>query len=243
MRSARWTILAAGATATALGLSASAQQQAPPPARPQAARLQANRAVLAAQAQPVRPPAQANPPPSTQPGGASVPSGPAGSSQPLPIDWAAANRGALQRTNLGARIVTGRFVAANRPAIDAMRLPVLLPGDPDLAANLRFFGEGDYYTLSSTTVGMAFQMTGAARAYALPPVTARGLRGDLRSRIPTDGIVIEQSEVGLDASVNRFGGVYSVSLECASAIDPRCTDPTYLRGVISRLTVVVPKGH
>jgi hypothetical protein len=73
------------------------------------------------------------------------------------------------------------------------------------------------------------------------PAAARRLpHADLRARIPTDGVVIEHTEFGLDASFSRFGAAYSISLECADPTDRRCIDDAFVRGLISRLTVVIP---
>ncbi len=121
---------------------------------------------------------------------------------------------------------------------------MLLPGDPDLAANLRIFPNGAFYTLGSTSNGMAFVLTGAGRAFPLSKAAAAGLPGgDLKSRIPPDGIVIDGGEAGINASFSRFGASYSISLECAQPqTDPRCISPGYVKGVIARLMVVTPGG-
>ena len=167
-----------------------------------------------------------------------------GQSQPLAVDWKGASqqaRGALNQRGQRANI---KVIAANRAKIDTVAIPVLLPGDPDLAANLRFFPNGAFYTASSSSNGMSFVITGSGRGFPLGARTVRGLPGgDLKSRIPADGILIAQTEAGLDASFSRFGVSYSISLECASRTDTRCTDEGYVRGVIARMTVVVPGGH
>lgn len=163
-------------------------------------------------------------------------------SQPLPVDRAAAGRQANSPVNARGRTVDGKFISANAAAINSVQIPVLLPGDPDLAANLRIFPNGAFYTVSSKSNGMAFVLTGAGRAFPLPPGAAKDLPGGtLAGRIPADGIVIDGSEAGINASFNRFGAAYSISLECASPeSDSRCTQPAYIRGVIARLTVVMP---
>ncbi len=166
-----------------------------------------------------------------------------GGSRPLAVDWTAVRRLANAPVNQRGQAVNAKFIAANRGGINSVTIPVLLPGEPDLAPGLRFFPNGDFYTVSSSSNGMSFVLSGAGRAFPLPPATARGLpNGSLKSRIPADGIVIEQTEAGIDASFNRYGAAYSIALECAkSHDDPRCKDAVYLRGVISRL-VVVPGG-
>ncbi len=218
-----------------------AAQSSNQPSNPSSAISAARRARLAAAAaaaQQQAPPAgAATPPPRSPP---STAPGPAGT-QPLQLDWTAVSVQQRSPVNERGRAVNGRFIAANRGAINRIAIPVLLPGDPDLAAGLRIFPNGAFYTVSSTSNGMSFVLTGAGRTYPLPPATARGLKGGLQSRIPADGIVIEQTEGGLDASFIRFGAAYSIALECANTLgDPRCTDPAYVRQVIARLMVVTP---
>lgn len=161
--------------------------------------------------------------------------------QPLPINWPAASRYA--QASKGGRAAP--FIAKNREAIDSLSVPVLLPGDPDLLANMRIFPHGDFYTVSSTSNGMSFVMSGHAKAFPITPETARGLGpGGLKARIPADGIVIEGTDVGLDAGFTRFGAAYTISLECRNKLaDPRCGNEAYVRGVISRLVVVTPAGR
>lgn len=165
-------------------------------------------------------------------------------SRALPIDWPAANKQARVPVNGRGQRVNLRFIAANRAAIDQVTIPVLLPGDPDLAPALRIFPNGAFYTVSSSSGGMSFVLTGAGRAFPLAPGTAKALPGgELSSRIPTDGVVIEPTEAGIDASFGRYGATYSIALECAqSHADPRCKDDGYLRGVMARLMVVVPSA-
>ena len=165
-----------------------------------------------------------------------------GQSTPMPIAWAIASRTAKSPINTRGQSVNAKFLIANKAAIDVVSIPVLLPGEPDLAAGLRFFPNGAFYAVSSSYNGMSFVLTGAGRAFPLSPATARNLpTGDLSSRIPADGIVIEQAEAGIDAGFTRYGAAYSINLECAQkTADPRCANAAYIRGVISRLMVVVP---
>lgn len=171
------------------------------------------------------------------------PAGDPNTPEALPVNWAASSRYA-QASKGGGRAAP--FVAKNRPAIDSLSVPVLLPGDPDLLANMRLFPHGDFYTVSSNGPnGLSFVMSGHAKAYPLPPRTARSLGpGGLKSRIPADGVVITETEGGRDAEFSRFGAAYTISLDCRlKQADPRCGNDTYLRGVISRLVVVNPAGR
>ena len=231
-----WTLLASCLALASVPLSASAQQAARTPAQPAFADrfrqlvVQAQQRLNAGQ-------------------GASTP---ADGSRPLAIDWPGATAAQNSRLAVRSRAVNAGFVAANRAKIDTVQIPVLLPGDPDLAAGLRFFPQGLDYVVSSKTQGMAFTLMGSGRAYPLGEGTSGGLgRGGLAARIPADGIVIRipgksgrQDGDGLEASFNRFGATYSISLDCDDHNhDPRCTDEAYVRGVIARLLAVVPAGR
>jgi len=154
------------------------------------------------------------------------------------IDWARARQAEQAPTTPKAR----QFITLNRQAIDALRLPVLLPQDPDLATPLRLFPRGDSYTVSAKLTKFAFTLTGSRQAFHLPPEAVKRLPpGGLKSRLPADGILVEKTESGIDASHVRFGVNYSISLECADGPkDRRCADERYVRGLISRLAVVVP---
>jgi hypothetical protein len=165
-----------------------------------------------------------------------------GRSRALAVDWTSANKQARVPVNERGARVNLKFIAANRAMIDQLAIPMLLPSEPDLAAGLRLFPNGAFYSLSSSANGMSFMMTGAGRAFPLSPGAAKGLpQGQLSSRVPADGIVIEQTEAGIDASFTRFGVAYSIALECAqNHNDTRCKDDTYVRGVIGRLMVVTP---
>ena len=237
---------AAAQQPTKLNANPAAAQQAaaqPSPGQMSAAQIYAARrarqaAAAAAAQQQQAPPAGSTAPPQHYP--PSTAPGPAGT-QPLQLDWTAVSVQQRSPVNERGRGVNGKFIAGNRGAINRIAIPVLLPGDPDLAAGMRIFPNGAFYTVSSTANGMSFVLTGAGRTYPLPPATARGLKGGLQSRVPADGIVIEQTEGGLDASFIRFGAAYSISLECANTLgDPRCNNTAYIRQVIARLMVVTP---
>ncbi len=176
---------------------------------------------------------------------------PTDGSRPLAIDWASAGRAQSAGITPQNRAGRAQFLNANRAKVDTMQIPVLLPGDPDLAAGLRFFPQGLDYVVSSNPKGMGFTLMGTGRAYPLGEGTAGGLgKGGLASRIPADGIVIRipgkaarQDGDGLSASFSRYGAAYTVMLDCDDHNhDPRCTDEAYVRGVIARLLAVLPAG-
>jgi hypothetical protein len=158
----------------------------------------------------------------------------------LHIDWAAARQ--AEQTQAPTSERARQFIVLNRAAIDQLRLPVLIPRDPDLASALRLVVHRDGYTVSAKLPELAFTLTGSHQAFRLPPNAVRRLPpGGLKSRLPANGILVEVTDSGVDVSQTRFGVNYSMSLECANGTrDRRCADASYVRGLISRLTVVVP---
>jgi len=160
----------------------------------------------------------------------------------LALDMQGARTQARAPINQRGKAINLRFIAANKVLIDQISIPVLLPSEPPLAEHLRIFPNEAHYAISSTGQGgLSFHMTGHGKAFDLMPAAVRRLpHADLRARIPADGVVIEHTEFGLDASFNRFGAAYSISLECADPADPRCTNDGYIRSLISRLMVVIP---
>jgi hypothetical protein len=162
----------------------------------------------------------------------------------LPIDWISARRSAGTYDNADKLVGLRPFIAANRADIDSLRLPVLLFADAGLNGQLRIFAHGDFYSLSSIGGGVAVTLTGYGRAYPLPASADTQLpSGGLRSRMPTDGLVIEAGEAGLDVDFNRFGAAYSLSIQCDEPEgDKRCSDQTYVRGLVDRMGVVIPGG-
>ncbi len=167
-----------------------------------------------------------------------------GQSRPLAIDWNAVDQQTKAGANIRGQAVGARMIAAHRAEIDQIAIPVMLPTDPDLTGNLRIFANGPFYTASASSNGMSLMLQGSGRSFGLSPRTARALPGaSMASRIPADGIVIEQTEAGIDASWTRFGASYALALECAkSHADKRCADGAYAKGVIGRMVVVKPGG-
>jgi hypothetical protein len=204
-----------------LALSASAQQLAAPQQQPQA--------------QPAQPAQGQKPRPFRYVRAAQI------QARALQLDMAGAGRQALAPINQRGRQLNLKFIAANQAEIDKTSVPVLLPTEPPLAAHLRIFTRPRHYAASSESNGMSFHMTGHGQAFDLGQKTLRRLPGAaLRARIPADGVVIERTEAGVDASFSRYGAAYSVSLECADPADRRCADEAFIRGMIARLMVVVP---
>jgi hypothetical protein len=145
----------------------------------------------------------------------------------VPIDWDGARRDARSRPSGPVGTLIDAFAAANREKIAAVTIPVLLPGDADLLRDLEIFPNGAFYSASSSSRGMGLLITGSGRSLA----AAAG-------HSPAQGIDVERSESGVEASFLRYGASYSVGLDCRRPEDERCSGPAYLRGLVSRLVVL-----
>jgi hypothetical protein len=167
---------------------------------------------------------------------------PTGQPRPAAIDWDAARRQAGSDAHDRGRALAGALAGA-KGQMARITIPVLLPTEPDLVENLRVFANGAFYSASASSRGMTFMLTGSASAFPVGPATARALPGaSLASRVAPDGVSVGKTEAGFEASFGRFGAAYSITLDCARPDDRRCNDAAYLRGVISRLAVVIPAG-
>lgn len=163
---------------------------------------------------------------------------------PLDIDWISAMRDAALPENRRRLFQAGGFLAANGGAIDSLVLPVLLPDDPAQLKGSFLFVHGDFYSLTYSVPGASVMLTGYARAFPLPDGAANVLpRGGFRSLFPADGVIIGNTEVGIDADFQRYGAVYGISVDCDDfESDPRCTSEDFIRGLMSRLAVAIPRS-
>jgi hypothetical protein len=162
-------------------------------------------------------------------------------SRQLKIDWQAVDRESRTPANQKASAGYARLLAANRTAMDKISIPVLLPSDPEWSANLRIFANGPNYSASSALPRMTLLITGSGRGFPLSPRAARD--SDIAAHVPEDGLLVGQTESGIEIGFNRFGAAYSVALDCASGrAERRCADPAYLRGLVGRMIVLRPGG-
>jgi hypothetical protein len=153
------------------------------------------------------------------------------------IDWPAARRQArLDADGAGARYAG--MLAGVRRKMSTIAIPVLLPAEAELASDLELFPNGAFYSASCSYEGMSVLVTGSGRAFAVSPRAAREA-GGLPSPSP-DGVSVTPTESGLEASFSRFGASYSVALDCRRPGDRRCAAPGYLRGLVSRMVVLIP---
>jgi hypothetical protein len=155
------------------------------------------------------------------------------------IDWPAARRQArLDADGAGAGARYAGMLAGVRRKMSTIAIPVLLPAEAELASDLELFPNGAFYSASCSYEGMSVLVTGSGRVFAVSPKAARGA-GDLPAPSP-DGVSVTPTEAGLEASFSRFGASYSVALDCRRPGDRRCAAPGYLRGLVSRMVVLIP---
>ena len=138
------------------------------------------------------------------------------------IDWTAARRDQSSAVTWP--------VNRDRSAVDSVHLPVLLPaagagatvpgrGDPGVL----FFARGDTYVASCEMSGVSVEIAGMSRG---------------RFTVPGSAPDVTSNATGMEANFSRYGAGYTVTVACS---DPRarseCTDPDFIRGVISALRV------
>ena len=134
------------------------------------------------------------------------------------IDWKAA----------GQARAAAPAGAATQPALDQVRLPVLLlPAEGEWGAP-RFVGQGNAY----------------AALYA-PPKANLSLFGAASRIIAPAGLKLEHAPGafesigdGADYSFTRFGAAYTLRITCDEPLkDKRCTEPQYLTDAASALVM------
>ncbi|MEQ8404010.1 MAG: hypothetical protein RKE49_02850 [Oceanicaulis sp.] len=131
----------------------------------------------------------------------------------------------------------------SRANIRPVHMPVLLPGAGPQALTTRPGGEPGlmlmtrayFYDASWHEDGVSVHVGGSRLINHRGNDVARAA-GLNRGR-GGDGYRIVTNESGLTADFSRYGAAYTVTVECASASDPRCADEAYLRALLDRLIV------
>ena len=146
------------------------------------------------------------------------------------VDWQAAVGGLRQSGGLGEKLAPN----LNQVAVDATRVPILLPTDTDLTAGARIYSFGDYYTITADAPGAGVSFSGTTTVIPLPgsvplQITPMGLE-EATSQRTVDGQLI---------SFVRYGVLYTVEVRCDAPTDPRCADDNYARGLAAKTTAVV----
>ena len=146
------------------------------------------------------------------------------------VDWQAAVGGLRQSGGLSEKLAPN----LNQTAVDATRVPILLPTDTDLTAGARIYSFGDYYTITADAPGAGVSFSGTTTVIPLPTsvplqITPMGPEGATSQRT-VDGQLI---------SFVRYGVLYTVEVRCDAPTDPRCADDNYARGLAAKTTAVV----
>ena len=146
------------------------------------------------------------------------------------VDWQGAIGGLRQSGGLGEKLAPN----LNQDAIDATRVPILLPTDTDLTAGARIYSFGDYYTITADAPGAGVSFSGTTTVIPLPAsvplqITPMGPE-EATSQRTVDGQLI---------SFVRYGVLYTVEVRCDAPTDPRCADDNYARGLAAKTTAVV----
>ena len=146
------------------------------------------------------------------------------------VDWQGAIGGLRQTGGAGETLAPN----LDKAAVDATRVPILLPTDADLTAGARLYSFGDYYTLTADAPGAGVSLSGTTTVVPLPAgaplkITPMGPEGATTQRT-VDGQLI---------SFVRYGVLYTVEVRCDAPTDPRCADDNYVRGLAAKTTAVV----
>ncbi|HEV7877075.1 hypothetical protein [Bradyrhizobium sp.] len=148
------------------------------------------------------------------------------------IDWDAAKADAeniapAQKESLNS------FRAANAVGVDAINVPVLVPGIGPVRAGPRLRGQGASYAAVYMLNAAKLSVLGTARAL-VPPSPERFASAAASS----DGRVFEQGEDGADLSFIKYGASYILRLSCAKLDDERCIKDSFLNSVADSLVPV-----
>lgn len=146
------------------------------------------------------------------------------------VDWKAAIGGLRQSGGAGNSLAPN----LNQAAVDATRVPILLPTDPDLTAGARIYSFGDYYTITADAPGAGVSLSGTTAVVSLPAGTPLKI-----ASAGPEGITVQRTVDGQLVSFVRYGVLYTVEVRCDAPTDPRCADDNYARGLAAKTTAVV----
>ena len=146
------------------------------------------------------------------------------------VDWQAAIGGLRRSGGAGETLAPN----LNKAAVDATRMPILLPTDPALTAGARIYSFGDYYTITADAPGAGVSLSGTTSVVALPAGTPLNVT-------PTgpEGLTVQRTVDGQLISFVRYGVLYTVEVRCDAPGDPRCADDNYALGLAAKTTAVV----
>ncbi len=154
----------------------------------------------------------------------------------------------LQQSGEKARETLRAAPALAPKALDATRLPVLLPSDPVQKAKAKMVTFGEAYSISVPPKdGLSIAYSGTTSFAPLPKDKSDQLKAERNrpsaksfaaSGLPDD-LKITRTEDGWTASFTRFGVLYSVDILCEDLQAPNCKDDKAIRKAVEELRDVV----
>jgi hypothetical protein len=145
------------------------------------------------------------------------------------VDWQGAVGGLRQSGNIAESLGTN----LNHDQVDITAVPILLPNDPKLTAGARIYSFGDYYTITTNTVGGRVSLSGTTTTVPLPATKP------LKIETGPEMLTVQRTVDGQLASFVRYGVLYTVEIRCDVAGDPRCVDDNYVLGLVGKTNAVV----
>lgn len=127
--------------------------------------------------------------------------------------------------------------------LEPVHLPVLLPrvngvistragGEPGLMLRTR----ANFYDASYDQNGMSVSISGTRIIHHR--MNSPEMRRRLNNGRGADGVQVEADESGgYTANFSRYGAAYTVTIECATARDPRCQSENTIREIVGSLVV------
>jgi hypothetical protein len=146
------------------------------------------------------------------------------------VDWQGAIGGLRQTGGAGETLAPN----LDRAAVDATRVPILLPTDADLTAGARLYSFGDYYTLTADAPGLGVSLSGTTTVVPLPAGAPLKI-----TPVGPEGATSQRTVDGQLISFVRYGVLYTVEVRCDAPTDPRCMDDNYVQGLAAKTTAVV----
>jgi hypothetical protein len=148
------------------------------------------------------------------------------------IDWDAAKADS-ENAKPALKDSLNSFRAANASGLDAIRLPVLVPGVGPVRAGPRLRGQGNSYAAVYLLNAAKLSILGTSAALIPPsPETFE------RAVTSGSGRVFDRGEDGADLSFSKYGASYVLRLSCAKLDDDRCTKDSFLNSVADSLLVL-----
>lgn len=129
------------------------------------------------------------------------------------------------------------------PRLEPVHMPVLLPqvngavstrsgGDPGIMLRTRAY----FYDASFDQDGMSVAVSGTRIIHHR--INAPAMRRSMNVGRGADGVQVQADESGgYTANFSRYGAAYTVTIECATARDPRCQSEDAVRDIVRRLVV------